>query len=153
MSGSLPNLYESVENLKDSYIQPNQCKDILLKPKVSVGISSVPFLLPNGDVPIHEKAFYGCSNTTSHIYVSDDPCSPLSIKLVYVAPQVSSKAVEATKGFVKDVVTYMVEDDLVIKPMSTISSIALLNKFNVRDVGVLEEEEVSFGMEEVINYP
>ncbi|KAM3307874.1 hypothetical protein P3S67_009618 [Capsicum chacoense] len=43
MCGSLPNLYESVENLKDTYIQSNQCKDILLKPKSSVGISSVPF--------------------------------------------------------------------------------------------------------------
>ncbi|KAM3307873.1 hypothetical protein P3S67_009617 [Capsicum chacoense] len=68
---------------------------------------------------------------------------------MYVAPPVASGfAVPATKGFVKDVVTYMVTDDLVVKPMSTISCIALLNKFNVKDVGVLEELVVSFGMEE-----
>ncbi|MCD7458023.1 hypothetical protein HAX54_036956 [Datura stramonium] len=71
MSGSWPNLYESVENLKDTYIQSNQCKDILLKPKSSVGISSVPFLLLK-DVPTHEKTFYGCSNSSSHSTVSDD---------------------------------------------------------------------------------
>lgn len=156
MSGSWPNLYESVENLKDTYIQSNQCKDILLKPKSSVGISSVPFLLLNG-VPTYEKAFYGCSNSISHSTVSDDPnaicisCGrSMSRKLTYVAPPVANGAVEATGGFVKDVVTYMVTDDLVVKPMSTISCISLLNKFNVRDVGVLEEEVVSFGMEKAL---
>ncbi|KAM3232527.1 hypothetical protein P3L10_017886 [Capsicum annuum] len=75
----------------------------------------------------------------------------ISRKLMYVAPPVASgSAVPATKGFVKDVVTYMVTDDLVVKPMSTISCIALLNKFNVKDVGVLEELVVSFGMEEAL---
>ncbi|KAK4719431.1 hypothetical protein R3W88_017769 [Solanum pinnatisectum] len=44
----------------------------------------------------------------------------------------------------------MVMDDLVVKPMSTISSITLLNKFNVKDVGVLHEKVVHFGMEEVL---
>ncbi|KAG5602311.1 hypothetical protein H5410_033681 [Solanum commersonii] len=157
MSGSLPNLYESVENLKDTYIQPNQCKDILLKPKSSVGISPVPFLLLDGDVTTREKTFYGCSYTSSHSTVSDDPTAlctscnyTMSRKLVYAAPQVAGGAVEAKGGFVKDAVTYMVEDDLVVKPMSTISCIALLNKFNVRDVGVLEEKVVSFGIEEAL---
>ncbi|KAJ8560540.1 hypothetical protein K7X08_022400 [Anisodus acutangulus] len=157
MSGSFPNLYESVENLKETYIQSNQCKDILLKPESSVGISAVPFLLLNDNVATLKKTFYGCSSSTSHSTVSDGPnarctsCnSSLSRKLNYVAPPVENGAVAATGGFVKDVVTYMVMDDLVVKPMSTISCIALLNKFNVRDVGVLEEEVVSFGMEEAL---
>ncbi|WMV35336.1 hypothetical protein MTR67_028721 [Solanum verrucosum] len=47
-------------------------------------------------------------------------------------------------------VTYMVMDDLVITPMSTISSITLLNKFNVEDVAVLHEKVVHFGMEEAL---
>ncbi|GFP96283.1 hypothetical protein PHJA_001772400 [Phtheirospermum japonicum] len=53
-------------------------------------------------------------------------------------------------GFVKGVVTYMVMDDLVVKPMSTISSITLLNKFNVKEVGALEEKVVNLGMNEVV---
>lgn len=132
--GCLPKLYDSVENLNDTYIQS---KDILLKPKSSViGISSIPFLSIN-DV----KTFYTCTSN-NHYTVSDDPSAiymykPMSTRLTYVAPPI-----------VKDVVTYMV-----IKPMSTISSITLLNKFNVKDVGpsVLQEEVVNFGMEEVIN--
>lgn len=54
-------------------------------------------------------------------------------------------------GFVKGVVTYMVSDDLVVKPMSTISSITMLNKFNVKEVGCLEEKVVSLEMKEVFS--
>nr|XP_023913540.1 uncharacterized protein LOC112025105 [Quercus suber] len=51
-------------------------------------------------------------------------------------------------GYVKGVVTYMVMDDLVVKPMSTISSITLLNRFNVKDVGALEEKVIHLGIDE-----
>ncbi|OIT03492.1 PREDICTED: uncharacterized protein LOC109226338 [Nicotiana attenuata] len=157
MSGSLINLYESVENLKDSYVQSNQCKDILLKPKSSVGtISSVPFLLLN-DVP-SKRNFYGCSYSLHHAKVSDDPSAvcpdcgrcTMTRRLTYVAPRGVKEAATATGGFVKEMVTYIVMDDLVVKPMSAISSIALLNKFNVKDVGVLEEKVVNLGMEEAL---
>ena len=52
----------------------------------------------------------------------------------------------------KGVVTYMVMDDLTVEPMSTISSIALLNRFNVKDVGALEEKTIKIGMDEVIPF-
>ncbi|PQQ18462.1 uncharacterized protein Pyn_37646 [Prunus yedoensis var. nudiflora] len=42
----------------------------------------------------------------------------------------------------------MVMDDLEVKPMSTFSSIAMLNKFNVKEIGALEEKAVNLGMEE-----
>ncbi|XP_047331666.1 uncharacterized protein LOC124935265 [Impatiens glandulifera] len=59
-------------------------------------------------------------------------------------------AVETVEGggFVKDMMTYMVLDDLVIKPMSTISCICLINQFNVKDIGNLQEKVVDFGMDE-----
>ncbi|KAF7814877.1 DUF674 family protein [Senna tora] len=40
------------------------------------------------------------------------------------------------------VVTYMVMDDLVVQPTSFISSITLVNKFNVKEVGALHEKVV-----------
>lgn len=152
--GCLPKLYDSVENLSDTYIHS---KDSLLKPKSSViGIASIPFLSID-DVPTTHKTFYGCSNYCHNTF-SDCPSAKCTVcnclmsrSLTYVAPPIASGAVASTSGFVKDVVTYMVMDDLVIKPMSTISSITLLNKFNVKDVGVLQEEVVHFGMEEVNN--
>ncbi|XVE69081.1 hypothetical protein DITRI_Ditri09bG0121500 [Diplodiscus trichospermus] len=42
----------------------------------------------------------------------------------------------------------MIMDDLVVRPMSTISCITLLNKFNIKDVGVLEEKVVDVGTDE-----
>ncbi|XP_059302571.1 uncharacterized protein LOC132054614 [Lycium ferocissimum] len=158
--GCLPNLYDSVENMNDTYIQSNQGKDILLKPSSSVGISSVPFLLLN-EVPA-QRTFYGCGTPSyncgsSNSYVTDNPSAKcpncqrlMSRKLTYVAPPVADGAVTATKGFVKELVTYMIMDDLVVKPMSIISSITLLNKFNVKDVGALQEEVVHFGMDEAV---
>ena len=43
----------------------------------------------------------------------------------------------------------MVMDNLEVKPMSTISSITLLNKFDVKEIGALEEKVVDLGMDEV----
>ncbi|XP_059458478.1 uncharacterized protein LOC132188085 [Corylus avellana] len=53
-------------------------------------------------------------------------------------------------GYMKGLITYMVMDDLDIKPisMSTISAISLLIKFNVKDVGAVEEKVVDFGIDE-----
>jgi len=56
-------------------------------------------------------------------------------------------------GYVKGVITYMVMDDLEVKPMSIISAITLLTKFNVRDVGAVEEKVVDLGMDEVWQSP
>ncbi|PON75319.1 hypothetical protein PanWU01x14_042860 [Parasponia andersonii] len=52
-------------------------------------------------------------------------------------------------GYVKGVVTYMVMDDLGVKPMSTTSSVSILKKLNVKDVGVLEERTVKLGLNEI----
>ena len=63
--------------------------------------------------------------------------------------KVAKETSSSKSGFVKEIVTYMVMDDLVIQPMSTISSITLLNKFNVKEVGALQEKVVKLGMAEV----
>ena len=43
----------------------------------------------------------------------------------------------------------MVMDNLKVMPMSTISTITLLNNYNVNDIGALEEKIVYVGMNEV----
>ncbi|KAH6791831.1 hypothetical protein C2S52_002308 [Perilla frutescens var. hirtella] len=148
MVGSLPNLYRSLQDLNVTYIQPNQSKDTFLKPATS---SSVP-LLAITDSPIG-KNFYSCD---THDYVSDSSTAvcpscrrPMTTSMAYVAPPAVQGAAVGV-GIVKAVVTYMVMDDLVVKPMSTISSITMLNKFDVKDVGVLEEKVVNLGMNEAI---
>ncbi|XP_073027741.1 uncharacterized protein [Primulina eburnea] len=154
MAGSLENLYASVENLNESYIQPNQTKETLLKPSLPVGISSVPLLLMDNTTT--GRNYYTCNQCRYNSNrVSDDPsaicptCSrTMNTVVPYVAPP--GKLESAEGGFVKGLVTYMIMDNLVVNPMSTISSITLLNKFNIKDVVNLQEMEVTLGMEEAV---
>ncbi|KAL8557725.1 hypothetical protein ACS0TY_004996 [Phlomoides rotata] len=161
MVGSLGNLYQSFEALDESYIQPNITKDILLKPADPLpGGYSVPLLsLKKAPEASTVKNFYSCGCN----YVSDDRRAicpnyshAMSREMTYVAPpQLVQKQDQNCSsggggGFVKDVVTYMVMDDLVVQPMSTISSITLLNKFNINNVSALEEKVVDLGMNEAV---
>lgn len=55
----------------------------------------------------------------------------MAYQMDYIGKKAVRKNISTANGFVKDVVTFMVMDDLVVQPMSTISSITLLNKFNI----------------------
>ena len=50
---------------------------------------------------------------------------------------------------VKGLVTFMVTNDLSVSPLSMISGVALLNFFNVKDFGALEERMVESMISEV----
>ncbi|MBA0780744.1 hypothetical protein Gotri_004807, partial [Gossypium trilobum] len=73
----------------------------------------------------------------------------ISATLVNPPNKVStSSAVDNEGGYVKGVVTYTIMDDLTVTAMSTISSITMLNKFNVQQVDALEEKVVDVGINE-----
>ncbi|KAK8334106.1 hypothetical protein V6Z11_A10G250700 [Gossypium hirsutum] len=113
----LGNLYGSIENLGDTYMQSLANKDTLLKPLVSnYTANNVPLLFQN----------MKSSTTMTKLYGSN---------------QRSKGSTSTEGGYVKGVVTYMVMDDLVVSPISKISSITLLNKFKFQDVGVLEKRK------------
>ena len=155
LSGSLGDLYKSIENLNENYILENKTKDTVLDPKTPSYIPNQDLLLPPKDSPTIKKRFYMCPNRCK--YVTKDPTSvcsncryTLSNEVSYVVAEAAKVAATAEVGFVKGVVTYMVMDDLVVQPMSTISSITLLNNLSIKEVSVLGENEVHFGMAEVI---
>ena len=180
MVGSLGNLYQSVENLNQNYMQPFQTKDVLLNPRAQSSSTEISGLLTQNEDNDDEDEgtkLYMCpkrckfevtnDNTTrctavsandhSHIFGStraynSSSCSnTMNSEVCYVGNRkVAKKRVSNIKnGFVKDVVTFMVMDDLVIQPMSTISSITLLNKFKVKEIETLQEKVVEMGMDEV----
>ena len=68
-------------------------------------------------------------------------------------PSTTNMESSSEGGYVKGLVSYMVMDDLEVKPMSIISStITLLNTFNVKEMGALDEKVVvNLGMDEVCN--
>ncbi|XP_058184002.1 uncharacterized protein LOC131301644 [Rhododendron vialii] len=153
MVGTLGKLYESIQNLSETYFQPNQTKDSVLKPKAPLSATQVPLLTLDGGTSA-DKTYYTCSFSYSHPYVADNAraiCPSCNNRLTRESKYVAAAnevAVVGEGGFVKGMVTYMVMDDLVVTPMSTISGITMLNKFNVKDVGALEERVVDMGMPE-----
>ena len=168
MVGTLGKLYESFETLSDTYIQPHINKDTLLKPNsTTVGASAgLLSLTPKPSTESDDsKRLFVCSlpsqryhSSCSKVHASDSPhaiCPSCKTKTDTEVPYVAPPTEQALSsrgdgGFVRGVVTYMIMDDLEVKPMSTISSITMLNKFNVKDVGALEERTVSLGINEVI---
>ncbi|MCD7458019.1 hypothetical protein HAX54_036952 [Datura stramonium] len=111
MNGCLPNLYESVENLNDNYIQSSEAIDVLLNPKSSVGISSFPLLFLD-DVPTEiSRVVYECPSGCSG-YFTEDPAAECPYCEDYVVQKLMdvTPPAPATNGFVKDVVTYMIKD-------------------------------------------
>ncbi|KAK2405607.1 hypothetical protein QL285_054826 [Trifolium repens] len=161
MVGSLGNLYHSVENLADNYMEQDQAKDVLLNPRAPVSSSEISGLLPANNEDANNigaggNLFYRCSYNCSYDVTCDNAtrCSrclrAMTSQVNYVGKKVVEENLSVQKGFVKDVVTFMVMDDLVVQPMSTISSITLLNKFNIKEVGSLQEKVVEMGMDEGI---
>jgi len=154
MAGCLRSLYNSIESLSDIYIQPDQDKDFVLNPKVAISGAEVPLLLPSVDQSNTARKFYRCGSHASYVATDRRAICPsckssMTTELSYVDPPRDIKASSSSEGgYVKGLITYMVMDDLDVKPMSTISAITLLSKFNVTDLGAVEEKVVDFGMDE-----
>ncbi|CAI9108276.1 OLC1v1007845C1 [Oldenlandia corymbosa var. corymbosa] len=150
--GSLGNLYDSIETLNQSYIQPNQTKVRILKliPQTfDEPFSSSPlFSSSSSSTRKDGKDFYGCS----HCYLfhcfsnkSGTKCSdcnkPMNLKIEFVTPP----GVEG--GFVKGAGKYMVLDDLTVKPESAVD---LLKVLNGRDPDTLEEKVLDISMDKAL---
>ena len=139
-------------------LQPNQCKDALLKPTFPFSSTALSNLLTSSDDNTSNQSkipkLYMCNSRSDFtvIEVQNSRCayfrSNMSCEVKLTKWEVHLLRLITALAFVKEVVTYMVWDDLVIQPMSTISSITLLNQFNVKEVGVLKEKVFKLGMAE-----
>lgn len=153
--GCLHDLYNSIENLSKTYLQPDLSKTTMLNPKFSACAAGIPFLQPENNEPAESLNIY---MRPKHYYernqaeVPNLKC-PSCRGTIYHRCQLAFGSPVADNtiygGFVKEMVTFMVTDNLEVKPLSTKSSLTLLNRLNVTDVGALEERDVSFGIEEV----
>jgi hypothetical protein len=129
--GSLSRVYESIKNLDPSFLEPNVNKESdFLRPK--------PTFSSNTDTPELLLNFVpAISNTVSVGSTSD---------ITQQKPHTEKKET----GYVRGVVTYMVMDDLMVKPMSSISGISLLNDLSIKDISSLQEKMVEVDLKKVI---
>ncbi|XP_059429906.1 uncharacterized protein LOC132163584 [Corylus avellana] len=149
--GSLSRVYESIQNLDSTCL--HQTKEEFLMPEPAFPSDTHPpslllnFVPPKHDtttsvenqLPFETLFGSGRSDRTS-LHPDMFPWSR-SIENTLVVEQ------HKETGYVKGVVTFMVKDDLTVTPMSTISSITLLNTFNVKDVSLLREKMVTVDIE------
>ncbi|XP_039135870.1 uncharacterized protein LOC120273314 [Dioscorea cayenensis subsp. rotundata] len=162
MVGSIGSIYSSLQNLDSTYIQPNQDKDILLGSQEQEQIEPQNNLLLSVPIPPKVNKYYGCNNryhnSSCYQYVTKVcgiQCPSCGDRMGRVIQFVNPESGTASgngggEGYVKGVVTYTIMDDLSVTPMSTISCITLLSKFNVTNVDVLKEKNVSLGTQEAL---
>ncbi|XP_062157288.1 uncharacterized protein LOC133864876 [Alnus glutinosa] len=158
MVGCLPSLYQSIENMSVTHIQPDKNKRFLLEPRVFMPGAKVPLLLPN--VGSTFRQLYRCYTSTAYCsnYVADDDstiCASCKNKKDRIATFTDPQGQGATmafstseEGYVKGTAIYMVMDDLEVKALCTSSLVTLLTQFNIKDIGDIEEKVVDLGMDE-----
>ncbi|CAJ2631048.1 unnamed protein product [Trifolium pratense] len=178
--GSIENVYQSVQDLDEIYMHPQQSKDHLLNPMASIssnefcnlfptpddnssGISD--FLLVNELDPEDEEEeeellgdtlFYACPNLCSIDVTSDKTtiCSRCNIAMNHettcelMTNDVAEKNTSILNGFVKNNATFLVMDDLVIQPITSV--IDVVNKFNLSKISSLQDMVVELGLDEGI---
>ncbi|VAH72904.1 unnamed protein product [Triticum turgidum subsp. durum] len=158
MVGSAGDLYASVQKLDGSYVLPGANIDALLRPAVPTPAAAPNISLSLLLLPSPSPAFFRCGYCHSPGYVTEvrgTKCprcgNQMADAIQCVRPDSGGSGHAATggaKGFVQGVVTYTVMDNLAVTPMSSISSITLLNTFAVRGLGALQEKTVRIGYKE-----
>ncbi|XP_021732646.1 uncharacterized protein LOC110699446 [Chenopodium quinoa] len=139
MAGCLGDLYTSIESLNGEYLQENVDRDAVLKPRGSV---SVPLLSINNDALVNsEDEVENLSNVSVPSLSINNNDAPVN------SEDVEKPCNKTGAGYVMGgVLTYMVMDNLEVKPMSTSSVVTLMKKFHVKDASSLIERNVRVGL-------
>ncbi|PAN13632.1 hypothetical protein GQ55_2G342500 [Panicum hallii var. hallii] len=168
--GSLGSLYAGARDLDDAFFaSAPPDRDALLSPALpsaAVTLLLGEDALPPPPPPPPPPRYFRCSayvtpcraNPTNVTDVSGTPCpacrQPMTVEMRWAPGDAHGRPAPAQAreagGYVKEVVTYLVMDDLTVAPMSTISAIMLLKKFSVKDCSALEEMTVELGTKEAV---
>ncbi|CAL0304451.1 unnamed protein product [Lupinus luteus] len=164
--GSIDNLYKSLVDLDgNKYLKSPSLKDKLVKARLAQQFKLQNQLLPIDEVPI---SYYSCYNdfsspsnvtgilTPAQRYrkVVDDYARFLSktyAPLSYLDPHSSTfESCGTGKGFIKSPSLYMVTDDLIVTPASSISIVSYLTMSNISPSDI-EERVISIGRKEYLS--
>ncbi|GLJ10613.1 hypothetical protein SUGI_0131820 [Cryptomeria japonica] len=159
--GSVSNLYDSIEKLPSQYMSTD--KSPLLDPEIIIKNSHNSPRIEDGSYYV--CSYLSCPEETenwsecycvTHDIVSTDTthnmssssgdkciCGNLIERLVQLRPKASGRSKQSagkgTSGYVKEMLTFIITDDLKIKGSSTITSIMLLNHLDIKDLTDLQE--------------
>eukprot|EP00268_Persea_americana_P057950 TRINITY_DN6978_c0_g1_i1.p1 TRINITY_DN6978_c0_g1~~TRINITY_DN6978_c0_g1_i1.p1 ORF type:complete len:286 (+),score=50.53 TRINITY_DN6978_c0_g1_i1:87-860(+) len=154
--GCLDNLYKSVEDLscKDS-MKSEEFKSMLLNPRIASYFGTKNQLLHiEEQVPCKPNIFHcrSCYDDKEAYITGPRTCchGNRSIQLSTVNEKFPDAVTELGGAFLAKPAMFMVTDELVVKPLSPISSISLLSKFNI-PISDIEERIVRMGEKEALS--
>ncbi|KAG2403255.1 uncharacterized protein HKW66_Vig0185410 [Vigna angularis] len=161
---ALSSLYQSVQNLDDGYLCTDTCREMLLRPRNSMEAYCRRLELNIDDTEPTE--YFVCNNLITCSYTSpvmlstfkNENCRCGCMLAKRISAETSygfvKKFVDPIsytnnngKGYLKGPTTYMVTDDLVVTPSSSISVMSLVSSMSI-PVDDLKEKVVSIGTEE-----
>ncbi|KAM1148695.1 hypothetical protein ACFX2B_029068 [Malus domestica] len=143
--GCLDQLYKSVEDLDEQYLMSNYHKELLVNPKLAPGYRYEKTLLG-----IEETFFYYVDNKLT----TDTSCIPdnslvESVKLDVVDPKSHEDKDRSAQGFLRGPAIFTVTDNLVVRPISPILEISVLQELKVPFTDI-EDHTVHVGKREAL---
>lgn len=148
--GCIDNLYTSVELLSNDfgYMKSEDCKNMLLDPMLPPYFGSRQKLLNIDEVS--PQKIKTCACRTCDALVFADRCFHGMSYAVYeeMNPKMQNSSLCTRGGYAKEMVKFMVTDEMEVKPLSPISGFNIIKKLMV-PISSLEEAEASLGEIEV----
>ncbi|RWR83870.1 hypothetical protein CKAN_01264500 [Cinnamomum micranthum f. kanehirae] len=155
-TGCLDNLYKSTEDLsrKDCMISGG-CKAMLLNPKLPPYFGTKNQLLQIEEQVPRKPKFVWCATCRGSAAFITSPrmcchSSRREVQLSTTNPKFPGAVTELGGAFVAGQAMFMVTDELAVKPLSTVSGISLLSKFNI-PISDIEEQIVCIGEKEAMS--
>ncbi|XP_059648241.1 uncharacterized protein LOC132294410 isoform X3 [Cornus florida] len=146
--GCLNNLYESIENLDDKYLQSEKRKEMLLCPRSAAEIYSRNLKLHFVDSNSNEYYVCGSGCTLSPYKTARCHCGNDIGYMVKPKNPVSLPGVGGV--FVKPTARFMITDDFQVLPMSTMTCLTLLKELGAVDGSTIKERCINIGKDEVL---
>eukprot|EP00268_Persea_americana_P066050 TRINITY_DN8915_c0_g1_i8.p1 TRINITY_DN8915_c0_g1~~TRINITY_DN8915_c0_g1_i8.p1 ORF type:complete len:197 (-),score=30.78 TRINITY_DN8915_c0_g1_i8:164-754(-) len=154
--GCLDNLYKSVEELGNkSCMKSEECKALLLNPKLAPYFGSMDQLIRINELP-GQLTIFNCARCLSNGFgITDGDSGTCShgnniVQVEIINPKFRDVVAKLGGTFMDGPTTFMVTDELIVKPLSTISGISLFKQFNI-PINDLEEQVVSVREEEALS--
>lgn len=159
MVGCIGNLYGSVEEMDSAHLPSADARNALLSQPGGYGSGTRHLRLQapataatplEPALEVFQCGKGGHDSCCNYVTVARSAPCRLCRGKMSVPIEVVGFSDPAGVGFVKEVVTYPIMDDLKVSPVSVVSSITVLKALGVSDISTLQEMTVRVGYAEVM---
>ena len=155
LSGCIVHLYKSVQDLDEQCLKSKYHKEMLVSPKLASNLSYENDLLEIEEAS-HPSYYFSTSEYLTHYLATDRSLIPSRFalsapSLTVLGPKFQYKDGENGEGFITGEAMFTVTDSLVIRTISPILGLSILNELKV-PFNDVEEQIVHVGKDEVSYY-